>query len=111
MTTRCNRCGRTLRSATSIAAGYGPTCARKVRKASALVATTTAYQPFQLDKAAELVEMGAIVRIRFAEFTAVSSRGDGVYTVNAAIRTCTCPAGERGVACYHLAAAEILTAA
>lgn len=108
-TARCTRCGRTLRSAQSIAAGMGRTCKAKVAKAAELAAV--AYKPFQVAKATELVELGAIVRTRFAVYTAVSSRGDATYTVNAALRTCTCPAGEKHVACYHLAAAEMLTAA
>lgn len=110
-TAKCTRCGRTLRSQKSIADGMGRTCKAKVAKSIALVTAAAAYKPFQVAKAAELVELNAIVRDRFAVFTAVSSRGDDTYTVNAALRTCSCPAGERGLACYHLAAAEILTAA
>jgi hypothetical protein len=110
-TAKCTRCGRTLRSATSIAAGMGRTCKAKVAAAARQINAAAAYKPAQVTKATELVELAAIVRVRFAVFTAVSSRGDDLYTVNAATRTCSCPAGEKGLACYHLAAAEILTAA
>ncbi|TCO57154.1 DUF6011 domain-containing protein [Actinocrispum wychmicini] len=110
-TAKCTRCGRALRSATSIAAGMGRTCKAKVAAAAAKCAAATVYKPAQIAKAAELVELAAIVRVRFAVFTPVSSRGDDLYMVNAATRTCSCPAGEKGLACYHLAAAEILTAA
>lgn len=33
-TTRCPRCGRAIWSQRSLRAGYGPTCARKVRAAA-----------------------------------------------------------------------------
>jgi hypothetical protein len=110
-TAKCNRCGRTLRSAKSIATGYGPTCKAKIAKTTAKAAKANAYKPFQIAKATELIELHAIMAVDFALYTAVSSRGDDTYTVSAAARTCSCPAGEQGLACYHLAAAEILTAA
>ena len=106
---RCNRCGRILRSATSIAAGYGRIC--KARVAAATVRVAKDFQPFQVVKAAELIEQAAIVRDGRTAFRAVSSRGNAVYLIDRAARACTCPAGEKGWACYHLAAADILAAA
>ncbi len=111
-TTKCTRCGRALRSAQSIADGMGRTCKAKV--AAATVTVAAVYKPAQVAKAAELVELAAIVREgarRSTSFRAVSSRGDAVYAVDQAAHSCTCPAGEKGVACYHLAAADMLTAA
>jgi hypothetical protein len=113
-TAKCNRCGRTLRSAKSIAAGYGRTCKAKVAKATAEITAAAAYKPFQVTKAVEVIELAAIVRQgtrRSTTFEAVSSKGDAVYLVDQAAHVCSCPAGEKGVACYHLAAADILAAA
>lgn len=110
-TVKCNRCGRALRSAKSIAAGYGPTCRAKVAKATADLTGADTYQAFRVTKAAELVELAAIVRTAPGTFQAVSSRGDVVYVVDQAAHACSCPAGEHGRACYHLAAADILAAA
>lgn len=109
--TKCNRCGRTLRSAKSIAAGYGPTCKAKVAQAVATVTEAAVYKPFQITKAVEVIELAAIVRQAAGRFQAVSSRGDAVYLVDQAAHVCSCPAGEKGVTCYHLAAADILVAA
>jgi hypothetical protein len=41
----------------------------------------------------------------------VSSDGTATYETNTAAQSCTCKAGQRGIRCYHLAAAEILVAA
>jgi len=108
--TRCGRCGRTLTAAASIARGYGRGCAAKIDAATKVVDLAD-YQAAQLAKAAELIELVAIARTAPALYLAVSSRGDATYAVDQAACTCTCPAGERGVRCYHLAAATILAAA
>jgi hypothetical protein len=108
-TTRCNRCGRRLRSAKAVAAGYGRTCKAKVKAAAERV--TSGYTTDQVTKAVELVEVTAIVRHTPGQFQAVSSRGDAIYLVDQAAHTCTCPAGQHGRVCYHLAAADILAAA
>lgn len=108
---RCHRCGRTLTSAESIARGYGRTCRAKVRE-GAKVVDLTEYKAFQAAKADELIEQGGIVPTgRTALFLAVSSDGGSRYMVDAAERSCTCPAGDKGRRCYHLLAADILTAA
>lgn len=105
----CARCGRTLRSATSIAAGYGPTCARRIREAAKVV-DLTAYKAHQVEKATELIEQGGIIRTGHL-YLAVSTDGAIRYETSPAAGTCTCKAGERGLRCYHLAAATVLAAA
>lgn len=109
-TAKCTRCGRTLRSAASVAKGYGPTCAAKIAQAAKVV-DLAAYKAAQIAKAAELIELRAIVRTAPATFVAVSSDGTATYETDAVAQSCTCKAGERGIRCYHLAAAQILAAA
>lgn len=104
--TNCLRCGRILRSTKSIAAGYGPTCAAKVRNAQA---DLTDYKPAQINSARELIEDGAIIPLRNHVFTTVSS--DGTETYLSHTHTCNCPAGLAGRRCYHTAAARMLLAA
>jgi hypothetical protein len=110
--TTCTRCGRPLRSAKSIADRMGRTCKAKTTQAARRV--TSGYTTDQVTKAVELIETAAIIihtaRAR-RRFQAVSSRGDAVYLVDQAAHSCTCPAGVHGKVCYHLAAADILTAA
>lgn len=103
---RCLECGRRLTSARSIALGYGPTCAARIVAAAAVV-DLHAYKADQVTRALELIADLAIVRNR-STYAAVASRGDATYDVDPAADTCTCPAGQREVACYHLAAASIL---
>lgn len=104
--TRCRHCHRPLRSARSIALGYGPTCHRKIRHATTAAATTT--KPDAINKAVELIEQGGILPLRGRRiFTVVSS--DGERTYKTAAQGCTCPAGVRGRhVCYHRVAAAIL---
>ncbi|MFI7468653.1 DUF6011 domain-containing protein [Nonomuraea sp. NPDC049646] len=104
----CLSCGRKLTAAASIAAGRGRTCQAKVRKA-AIAADLTTYKPEQIAKAAELIDQNAIVPTsRDRLYAAVSSDGTTTYLVDQAAHTCTCKAGERGIRCYHLAAADVL---
>ncbi|HEY0637951.1 MAG TPA: DUF6011 domain-containing protein [Pseudonocardiaceae bacterium] len=108
-TRKCGRCGRTLTAPRSVANGYGRACQTKITTAAKAAATT--YKPVQVAKAVEVVELGGIVRAdRPATYLAVSSDGTTVYRVDHAANTCTCPAGENGRACYHLAAASLLAA-
>ncbi|HJT02044.1 MAG TPA: DUF6011 domain-containing protein [Pseudonocardiaceae bacterium] len=108
-TTKCKRCGRKLTSQRSVARGYGRTCAAKVARIEAVIAT---YQPMQIDKALEAIEQTAIVPASDpARFVAVSSDGERNYIVDSALRMCSCPAGQHGRMCYHLAAADLLAAA
>lgn len=107
----CLRCGRTLRATQSVADGMGRTCKAKVRQAAQTV-DLTAFKPYQQAEAAELIEQGGMVPTsRAALYLAVSSDGVTVYLVDQAEHSCTCPAGAKGTACYHLAAAQILSAA
>ncbi|MFD4257729.1 DUF6011 domain-containing protein [Streptomyces sp. NPDC058534] len=104
--TNCLRCGRTLTSTKSQAAGYGPTCARHIRRATVDLA---AYKPHQVASARELIEDGAIVPLRSVVFIAVST--DGTETYRTAPTACTCKAGLKGARCYHQLAARLLLAA
>lgn len=106
---RCARCGRKITSVKAVSDGYGRTCKAKIAKAATVV-DLAEYKQFQIAKAQELIELRAIVRTAPAIYLAVSSDGS-VNEVNAATHSCSCKAGERGLRCYHMAAAEILTAA
>jgi uncharacterized Zn finger protein len=108
--TNCLRCGRALTSAKSTAAGYGPTCTRKVREA-ARAEVIAQYKPAQVAKAEELIEQGALIPLRANRvFLAVSSDGTQTYKTHRA--ACTCPAGLKGRhACKHQIAAHILSLA
>lgn len=109
--TNCLRCGRTLTSAKSIGDKYGRTCKAKVAAATQ-TADLAEYKPVQVAKAVEVIEQGAIVPTsRVALYLAVSSDGTVNYLVDQAEHSCTCKAGQRGIRCYHLAAADILAAA
>ncbi|WP_069769780.1 DUF6011 domain-containing protein [Streptomyces sp. LUP30] len=102
----CLRCGRTLRTAKSQAAGYGAKCAAKVRNAPV---DTTDYKTHQITSARELIEDGAIIPLRSVIFITVST--DGTETYKTAPTGCTCPAGTKGSRCYHTLAAQMLLAA
>lgn len=107
--TRCRHCGRILRSAKSVALGYGPTCARKIRKATA--AQADQHKPAAVEKACELIEQGGILPLRGRHVFAVVS-SDGERTYKTAAQGCTCPAGIKGRhVCYHRVAAQILALA
>lgn len=106
---RCRKCRHVLRSAKSVALGYGPTCMRRIKENAAVAATD--FKPVQVEKAMELITDGGLVpSIRPRLFFAVSSRGDESYLINTIDNSCDCKAGARGVRCYHLAAAQILAA-
>lgn len=101
-------CGRKLTNPASRRAGYGPVCKRRIRQA----VTSAVAKDEQLAKAVELIEDGGIVPVsRPGVFAAASSDGTTIYVVDVNAGTCTCPAGQHGRYCYHLAAAQILTAA
>lgn len=104
--THCLRCGRLLRSPSSVARGYGPTCARRIRRAAADLAD---YKPAQVAAARELIADAAIVPLRSVVFVTVST--DGTETYRTAPTACTCPAGIKTRRCYHTAAARLLLAA
>ncbi|MFI0233146.1 DUF6011 domain-containing protein [Streptomyces sp. NPDC017086] len=104
--TNCLRCGRTLHTAKSQAAGYGPTCARHIRNATV---NLTDYKPHQITSARELITDAAIIPLRSVIFITVST--DGTETYKTAPTGCTCPAGLKGTRCYHQLAARLLLAA
>ena len=110
----CRRCHRTLRSAASIATGYGPTCLRRERAERA--AEAAAIKADTLAKAREDIADGAIVDTRRTTkagrriFAVVSSDGTRTYLATPA-GACTCRAGLKGQhRCRHSAAALLLTA-
>lgn len=109
MSSKCGRCGRTLRSVKSIAAGYGPTCLRNIREAAALEAARMNYSPAQLDRAQEIIADNGILAATPDEFEAVASDGSAIYTTTD--RSCTCKAGEVGRKCYHQLARRAVTVA
>ena len=119
-TGKCEGCGRPIWSAVSLAAGRGSGCRAKLRKA-AKTADLTAFHPWQVTKARDAIETGAIVPLsRPGMYAAVSSGGPVrkadpepvvVYVVDAIERSCTCKAAMHGHRCYHLAGAVILFAA
>lgn len=102
----CLRCGRRLTSLKSVALGYGPTCAAKIRHTAA---DLTGYKPAQIADAQELITDGAIIPLRSVVFLTISS--DGTETYRSAPTGCNCPGGLKGRRCYHTAAARMLLAA
>lgn len=110
-TAKCLRCGRTLRSASSVKASYGPVCRARIR-AAALAEAVRGFAATQVEKARELIADGGLIPVRGQIFRAVSSKGDTAYLV-AATGQCNCPSGlRRGRAdtCYHVAAARMVAA-
>ncbi len=108
-TVKCQGCGRTLRAAASVAAGRGPQCRARVRRAAAVIDA----KPGQVTKALELIADGGIVPTsRRGVFRTVGSKGDVIYLTHS--NTCTCPSGLRRLTactCYHSVAARLLLAA
>ena len=106
---RCLRpgCGRVLKSAKSVALGYGPKCAAKIRKAQ-LDEARAEFTDDQQAKADELIRDGGIVaHPHKGVFMAVSSKGDATYLCHA--KGCVCPAGLKSrKPCYHQLAARVL---
>lgn len=105
-TAQCTRCGRTLTSAKSIAAGVGPVCARRIRAAAVVVIATTPAA--QVDKAIELIGDAGIVRVAAGQFLAVAS--DGIVRYETTTHQCSCRAGQFGRTCYHRIAAQLIAA-
>lgn len=104
ITGHCLRCRRPLRNPTTT--GYGPTCGRRIRRAAADLADFTARQ---IDQARELLDDGAVIRLRSTVFITVSS--DGAETYYSHPTNCNCPGGNKARRCYHMAAARIALAA
>jgi len=107
---RCLRCGRPLRAASSVAAGYGRWCRARIRAAQ-LAEILKGFTAAQVEKARELIADGGLVPTRHpGVFSAVSSNGTDVYLAHSA--TCNCPWGLRGRprACAHSLAVRIVLA-
>ncbi|WP_432001588.1 hypothetical protein [Streptomyces sioyaensis] len=103
---RCLKCRRILRNASPD--GYGPKCRRKVRRAARI--NQDGHHGWQVAKAVELLELGAVIPLRANRiFLVVSDDGNEVYRT-AITGQCNCPAGLRSVACYHSAAAAMAAA-
>jgi Family of unknown function (DUF6011) len=106
-TTNCRRCHALLRSARSVARGYGDRCWTLRRQEDA--ALSAGFKLAAIDKARQLIADRAIVRLRANVFQVVSSNGVDRYLT--APETCNCPAGLKARhACYHRAAATMLAA-
>lgn len=106
---RCLSCDRPIRSAESIAAGRGSGCRAKLRRA-AKTADLSQWTPKQAEQARELIEDGGLVPAgQEDEFLAVSTDGSEVYRCGATF--CECPAGQKDMHCYHVAAVVITLAA
>ncbi|MFJ6561948.1 hypothetical protein ACIQMV_19220 [Streptomyces sp. NPDC091412] len=104
--TRCLRCRRPLRRPSPD--GYGPRCRQKIRRTARADVT---HPQWQVAKAVELLELGALVPLRQNRvFLVVADDGEGVYRT-AATGQCNCPAGLRSVRCYHSVAAHLVAAA
>jgi len=109
-TTTCTRCGRQLRTAQSVAVGYGRTCLKRERQERA----AAGIKAETLAKAVEDLEDGAVqpttrtTATGHRVYVAVSSDGASRYLATRA--ACTCRGGHRGRVCRHRAAA-ILAAA
>jgi hypothetical protein len=103
--TKCRGCGRTLRSAKSVAAGIGRTCAKRERQ-QPIVDT---FKPAQVEKAREVISLKGYERLGRSTFAVLSSDGEGMYT--ATDETCSCKAGQYGKhTCYHMISVMLLTA-
>ncbi|MFC7330785.1 DUF6011 domain-containing protein [Marinactinospora rubrisoli] len=108
--TRCRYCNRPLRSARSIALGYGPTCrARALAEARAKVIAQ--HKPTTIERAQELIEDGGIVPLRGNRVWRVVST-DGSTTHKTAGQVHAWTAGLRGRhTCYHRVAAQLVALA
>lgn len=108
MDENCRRCGRKLRSAKSLATGYGPIC--RLRIAIAIPAGTTQAQ---LEKALTLIDDDGVIitnvgRRKNAVFRTVASNGVDKYLT--ATNACSCPAGRAERLCYHRVAVALVLA-
>ncbi|WP_066073817.1 DUF6011 domain-containing protein [Frankia sp. EI5c] len=103
---RCLRCGRTLTSPPSIAAGFGPGCTRHFRR---VAPTLPGFTDRQIADALELLELGGIVPLRGRHvWLTIGHRGTAYRT--ASTGQCTCVAGAHGKPCHHAAAVRLVAA-
>ncbi|MGW2951558.1 hypothetical protein [Streptomyces eurythermus] len=106
---RCVKCGRGMRKATFD--GMGPKCRAKVRRATRSPELAAYGKPHLVEKAVELLEMGAVLLLRKSSknrvYVALSS--DGTTAYRTARAACTCPAGLKAIhMCAHRIAAHAL---
>lgn len=107
----CLRCGRVLKSAESIARGYGKGCAAKV-SAAAKTADLTAWTTSQIEDAKQAIEDGAVVpSTRKGVFQIVSRDGERIRRTMAG--GCNCENGlktRQSRPCWHRCAVAIILA-
>jgi hypothetical protein len=108
---RCLGCRRPIRSAASIATGYGAGCRAKFRK-TARTADLSAWTAQQIADARQAIEDGAVVpSTREGVFHVVSSDGAEVHMTHA--NGCNCENGLQTRPlrpCYHRCAVAIVLA-
>lgn len=99
--TTCRRCHRALHTASSIAAGYGPTCIKRV------AADTADFSIDQTVKAVAHIADGDIRKLRGGT--------DALFQVRSGFRTywtsytdCTCDGARKYAACHHIESVRIL---
>jgi hypothetical protein len=109
--TRCLRCRRVLKSADSIARGYGKGCAAKVA-AAAKTADLSAWTASQVEDAKQAIEDGAVVPSnREGVFHVVSKDGSEVHLTHR--HGCNCENGlktRQPRPCLHRCAVTIVLA-
>jgi hypothetical protein len=98
--TKCRRCHRVLRSATSCVLGIGPRCA-------AIEAAFDGLSDKQADKARQLIIDGGVTRTSRKGIARVPSDETGEHYITSVTGHCTCawgirrkPAGTK--TCYHV---------
>lgn len=109
-TAKCTRCGRGLRSAASVLARMGRTCARKHRQEQAAKLVLANYSDAQVESVKQVLADGGVQRVDRHRFAVVASDGVRRYEVDTTHASCTCKAGQNGRQCYHLAAATLAAA-
>jgi hypothetical protein len=109
---RCLGCRHLIRSAESLATGYGAGCRAKMRQA-ARTADLSAWTPSQIEEARQAIEDGAVVpSTRDGVFHVVSSDGSEIYRTHRG--GCNCTNGLQTLPprpCWHRAAAAVVLAA
>lgn len=101
---RCGRCRRILKNEKSIAAGFGPGCARLIRR------ELGDYSPEQTAKAFRLVTSGGVTRIPSKNYRLYAVQGAyGTYQTDGI--DCTCAGAREHGTCYHVEAVRIHLAA
>ena len=109
---RCLTCRRPIRTAESIATGYGAGCRAKFRKA-ARTADLSAWTPSQVAEARQAIEDGAVVpSTREGVFHVVSTDGSEVHRTSR--EGCNCANGlqtHQPRPCFHRCAIAIVLGA